>query len=146
MNKKLILFLSLAIFAGCQPEITVPEDYVSVQIGGENILAEVADDSREREQGLMYRENLPENQGMFFVFSDMAQRTFWMKNTLIPLDIIYISDTYRVVSISTVYPCKADRCEVYSSNAPARFVLEVKAGFAEEHSVGVGDKVRLLES
>ena len=111
-----------------------------VQIAGISVVAEIADDNMERAIGLMNRTSLEENNGMLFVWEDESPRSFWMKNTLIPLDMIFISANGTIVDITTMQPCKTLFCESYKSK-PAKYVLEVNAGFVEKHGVKVGDAV-----
>ncbi|ATQ42803.1 hypothetical protein CSW64_10480 [Caulobacter mirabilis] len=101
---------------------------------------EIADDDAERERGLMYRTALAPDRGMLFVFDETAPRAFWMKNTYIPLDILYIGGDGRIVSI-------AARAEPFNetpipSRSPARGVLEIYGGRAAELGIQVGDRVR----
>lgn len=103
--------------------------------------AEIADDPQERAMGLMNRASLPAGQGMLFVFDDSAPRSFWMKDTLISLDIIFISADFEIVDITTMEPCKTLICSSYVSNGSAQYVLEVNAGFADEHGIEKGNKV-----
>ena len=92
----------------------------------------------------MYRESLPEDSGMLFVFGDEAVRSFWMKNTLIPLDMIFIDSNRRIVHIEeNTQPCESDPCSIYSSQLPAMYVIEVNAGFSERNGLGAGDSVTL---
>lgn len=96
-------------------------------------------------QGLMFRKSLEENSGMLFVFSDAKTRSFWMKNTLIPLDMIWIGVDKKIVGITkNVQPCRTPACESYSSGKPVKFVLEVNAGFSEKHLLKPGDKAEFL--
>ena len=117
-----------------------------VQIAGVSVVAEIADDNMERAIGLMNHTSLEENAGMLFVWSDEKTRSFWMKNTLIPLDIIFIDENKTIADITTMQPCKSLFCDSYRSKAPARYVLEVNAGFAEKHDVKIGDKVKIDNS
>jgi len=89
----------------------------------------------------MNRPSLGENEGMLFVFPDSQKRSFWMKNTQIPLDMLFISENYEITDMTTMQPCTADPCPVYTSKAPARFVLEVNAGYAERYNITLGDKM-----
>lgn len=107
-------------------------------------LLEVADNDTERKNGLMNRTELGKNEGMLFVFSQEDERTFWMKNTLIPLDIIYLDSERTVVDIDTAYPelnTSEDNLARYPSDRPAKYVVEVNAGFAENNSIRKGSKV-----
>jgi len=100
---------------------------------------EVADDDGERMRGLMDRQNLPDNAGMLFIFPDEEPRSFWMKNTLISLDIIYINSRKEIVSIQKYTQPRS----TYSipSEKPATYVLEVNAGFTDNHGINPGDKI-----
>ena len=112
--------------------------------GKVHVATEVADTNQARSQGLMFRETLNENAGMLFVFDEEAPRTFWMKNTLIPLDIIFVDSELTVVSIiENAQPCKEDPCQIYPSIEPAQYVIETNAGFAKLHVIRVGDTVEI---
>jgi uncharacterized membrane protein (UPF0127 family) len=97
---------------------------------------EIADEPGKWSRGLMFRDSLVG--GMLFVFPDEEPRSFWMKNTRIPLDILYFDADGNLDSVRSMRPCKKDPCPMYRSAGPARFALEVNAGVAEEHGVGVG--------
>lgn len=106
------------------------------------IKVEIADDNQERDDGLMFREALGKNSGMLFVFEDEDYRSFWMKNTLIPLDILFINDDLEIVDIKNAVPCKEDPCALYKSSAPARYALEINSNFTIENGVNTGDKLQ----
>ena len=104
---------------------------------------EIADTDAKRQKGLMYRENLPENQGMLFIFEYEAPHRFWMKNTLIPLDIIWIHQGKVVdVSLDVANPYGNEEPKVVYPIEPADLVLEVNAGWARTHQIKIGDMVR----
>ena len=106
------------------------------------VYVEIADESNERNQGLMFRENLEWDRGMFFVFDDERILSFWMKNTLIPLDMLFIDVDFRIVDIKeNVPPCKDDPCPSYSSEHPAKYVLEVNSGFVLENNIKIDDTI-----
>ena len=108
------------------------------------IKVEFAKTAQELETGLMNRESLEANFGMFFVFSDEKPRSFWMKDTLIPLDMIFISKNGRVDEITTQEPCpEIGTCPVYESKTSAQYVLEINAGQAEKWNMATGDIVEL---
>src|SRR3989344_8746377 len=106
------------------------------------VKAEVADEPAEHAQGLMHRTALAPGRGMLFLFDREAVRSFWMKNTLIPLDVLFFSATGNLVSSRTMEPCEADPCRSYSSGAPALSALEMPAGFVAEHRIGPGWTMR----
>jgi hypothetical protein len=112
---------------------------------GVELSVELAKTPEEKQQGLMHRTSLAENHGMLFIFDSDAPRSFWMKNTLIPLDMIFIDSNMRVVEIkANIPPCKEDPCSTYTS-APAKYVLEINGGLAEKNGISVGSTVKLRE-
>lgn len=118
--------------------------FLQTSKGKINLTVEVADDSIERSRGLMNRDRLDSGKGMWFVFEDEAPRTFWMKNTKIPLDAIFFNGEKKAVSLAeNMQPCfpKTAKCPLYRSYKPAAFTLEVPAGFIKENGVAVGDEI-----
>jgi uncharacterized membrane protein (UPF0127 family) len=115
----------------------------SVEIGDNTVFVELALTYKVQMKGLMFREHLGENDGMLFVFEKDEPRSFWMKNTLIPLDMIFIDSTYTIVDIKTAVPCEKDPCPGYDAKGPAKYVLEVNSDFAEKHKIEIGDEVKL---
>ncbi|MBI2624141.1 DUF192 domain-containing protein [Candidatus Parcubacteria bacterium] len=94
--------------------------------------------------GLMRRSSLTENTGMLFVFPDEAVRVFWMKDTLMPLDVIFVDESGKIVSLKTMTPCLYEAaCPTYESDLPARYALEVAAGFAAKHGLKPGQVMAL---
>ena len=115
-----------------------------IQSGDDTTLVyvEIADEPHELNQGLMFRENLELDRGMFFVFDDERTLSFWMKNTLIPLDMLFVDADFRIVDIKeNVPPCKEDPCPSYPSEQPAKYVLEVNSGFVLENNIKIDDIV-----
>jgi uncharacterized membrane protein (UPF0127 family) len=105
-----------------------------VELGGNRYNVEIADTDAERERGLMFRDALAADGGMLFIHEREAPQAYWMKNTHIPLDILYFDNSRRLVSQQRdVPPCSlGDACPSYPSQAPARYVLELNAGQAEK--------------
>lgn len=99
---------------------------------------EIADSGEERSHGLMFRRSLDADAGMLFVYPGEGLRSFWMKNTIIPLDILFFDSEGQIVSTTTMTPCKKDPCTTYLSAAPAQYVLEVNKGFIADHEIGEG--------
>ena len=102
---------------------------------------EVADDTTERSRGLMERESMPIDQGMLFVFDFQQELNFWMRNTLIPLDIAYLNDELHVVDVQTMIPeheILPDLLPIYTSAFPAKFALELNAGVAADCGITPG--------
>ena len=109
---------------------------IAVLPDGSAVHIEVATDDDTRAQGLMFRDRIPEGTGMLFVFAQSGDYPFWMKNTLVPLDMIWIDDQKRVVHVeASVPPCKADPCPSYPPHAVAKYVLELGRGQAAKHRV-----------
>jgi uncharacterized membrane protein (UPF0127 family) len=106
--------------------------------------AELATTVEARMRGLMERASLPADQGMLFIFEAAQPLSFWMFNTLIPLDIIFADAERRITSIyAAVPPCRPPlRCPTYTSHGLAQFVLEVNAGTAAKAAIGIGDELR----
>ena len=116
----------------------------SVVLGGERFKVEIADTQQKQALGLMFRDSMPADEGMIFLFPNEAPRSFWMKNTRIPLDIMYFDKDLKMVSISAnTPPCRVSRCPSYPSSKPAMYVLELNAGTASELGVGPGDSLIL---
>lgn len=100
---------------------------------------EIADTDYDVQTGLMYRDSMKDNQGMLFVFENEEPRYFYMKNTRIPLDLIYISENKKIVSFQK--NAKPFDENSLPSNAPAKYVLEVNAGLADKWGLNVGDGI-----
>ena len=114
------------------PRIVFPDHFA--------VSVEIASDPETRTQGLMFRDHLAGNAGMIFLFPKADEYPFWMKNTLIPLDMVWVDEGHRIVHIShDVPPCKADPCADYPPNAKASSVLELAAGVAARHHLNTGD-------
>lgn len=115
-----------------------------VELNGQRYQVELAMDDASRVRGLMFRDHLPEQQGMLFVFPKQGPQAFWMKNTKIPLDIIYFDEGLSLVSVSAgASPCTTRTCPAYPSKGPARFVLELNAGQAQRLGLKPGDRLQL---
>ncbi len=126
----------LVPLAGC------PSDSAWVEVKGERFDVAIADDDASRARGLMFVDDLPEDEGMLFIFRREAPRAFWMKNTRIPLDIIYLDSTWTVVDvIEDAKPCRRPRCPSYPSRRPAQYVLELNGGMSERLGLEVGDTI-----
>jgi len=115
-----------------------------VQIGQETISLEVAKTPEQRSRGLMYRTELALDRGMLFLFETTEPLSFWMKNTLIPLNIVFLKDG-EVKQIATAVPCYTDPCPVYSSQTPVNQVLELPVGKTRELGIKVGDRMSFQE-
>ncbi|HEY7906616.1 MAG TPA: DUF192 domain-containing protein [Wenzhouxiangella sp.] len=113
-----------------------------VEVKGERFKVTIADDDQSRARGLMFVDELPDDQGMLFVFRREAPRAFWMRNTRIPLDIIYLDAEFQVVTIiKNAKPCRTQRCPSYPSVKPAQYVLELNGGMSDQLGLEVGDAI-----
>lgn len=124
---------------GLAPESGLREG--EMRIVDQSMIVELALDELSQAKGLMFRETMPENAGMLFMFPQTQPLAFWMKNTLIPLDIIYMTEAGEVVHIVTAQPCKIQNCPSYPSVEPAKYVLELNAGRAKSLGLKVGDNL-----
>ena len=100
---------------------------------------EIADNEYERQLGLMNRKEMKENEGMLFIFPRQDYQSFWMRNTLISLDIMFVNDQKEIVTIHKNTKILSETS--YPSSAPSIYVVETLAGFADRHNIQVGDKI-----
>ena len=105
------------------------------------VQVEIARTSAERQRGLMNRRTLPAKAGMVFVYPQAVSNGFWMKNTLIPLDIAFYDGRGRILRILTMQPCRRDPCKVYDPGVSYRAALEVNAGSFRRWGVKAGDRI-----
>lgn len=116
----------------------------SVTLHGQRFTTEFAVTDDQRALGLMNRAHMDADHSMLFVFADDEPRSFWMKNTLIPLDILYFDKDRKLVSMQlNAQPCKADPCGTYPSDGDARYVLELNAGTAGKLGLKLGDPLAI---
>jgi len=144
MRQKILLILSLVLLSGCTqtPEggqLRLPT--TRLQINDVVITVEMADEVQEHTRGLSGRSSLASDEGMLFIFPEKKERTFWMKDMLFPLDVIWIADG-EVVSVSNdVQPPSTGKIPRMYSHVPVNMVLEVGTDFIEMHEISIGDTV-----
>ena len=114
-----------------------------VVFGSDTVRAEVANTAATRSQGLMYRDEVPDGTGMLFVFDREAERSFWMQNTYVALDVAFIDANFRIVDIQQMEPETAD---IHNGVRPAMFALEVRQGWFGERGIAVGDRCEFIFS
>lgn len=102
-------------------------------------IVEIAQTDEARQQWLMFREKLETNRGMLFIFDESKFHSFWMKNTLIPLDMVRISENFQIVDIQTAEPCTADPCPSYVPAEAAKYVLEINADMISQKNIKIWD-------
>lgn len=134
----LIAFLGALVANGCRAHDASVELYV----GGHPFQVEIADTPEARSRGLMFREELAPDEGMLFVFPDTQPRSFWMRNTPLPLSIAYIDERGRILEIHAMEPYS--EVPVRSRN-PARYALEVNRGRFRELGIEPGDRIDLAD-
>lgn len=142
------------ILAGCNPAEPPPPtgprdipfrvdgvlDFVRQDGSMLRIAIEIADNDSARQRGLMERRSLPERSGMLFLMERNEPQGFWMRNTYIPLDILYVNDSLRIVNIArNTAPLSPD---LIPSDGPAQFVVEVRGGFTEQNRIEPGDRIQ----
>ncbi len=113
-----------------------------IRVGNARFHVEIAETAQERQQGLMFRTHLPKDQGMLFIQPEAAPAAFWMKNTYIPLDLLYFDSAGRLLEIhADVPPCITPSCPAYVSKGPIKYILEINAGNARR--LGLQPSARL---
>jgi uncharacterized membrane protein (UPF0127 family) len=128
--------LPLAAAAQDQPQVNLPR--VQLQAGIHNLPAQVALTPDQRATGLMHRREMPQHEGMLFVFEQPSVQCFWMKNTLLPLSIAFLTDDGTVVNLADMKPQTLDG---HCSDKPVRFVLEMNQGWFAKRAIKAGAKV-----
>ncbi|HUT22534.1 MAG TPA: DUF192 domain-containing protein [Candidatus Bipolaricaulota bacterium] len=132
MKKFCSIFFLILTLAGCSKNAQVS----NVCFDQTCFNVEVADSGEAQERGLMFREKLESNQGMFFVFDEEDIYSLWMKNTLIPLDMIWLDENLKIVSIfSNAQPCQTPTCESIKPLKKAKYILEINGGAAVEKGI-----------
>lgn len=141
-------FCGLLLVLLCSAQTSLPRQEVRITRGTSaqeiaRFQVEIADTPATWERGLMERPSLAPDAGMLFVFPEVAPRAFWMMNTLIPLDMLFISAERRIINIQEqAVPCVPPRqCPTYQSTAPAQYVLEIPGGRARALAIVAGDTV-----
>jgi len=116
-------------------------DFVDRNGAASTVHVEVATTPAEQEKGLMYRTSMDEDQGMVFIFSGDYPRSFWMKDTILPLDMVFVNSRLEIVDINHNATPYSE--SVFTSRAGCKYVIEVNSGYCLRHDIGIGDKIRL---
>ena len=135
----LAVFATLTAAAGATPACDPDQIEILAGPGSRTFAIEIADDPDEQSRGLMFRPALPADAGMLFIFEPPRPANFWMRNTMIALDMIFIDDTGRIESIAERADPYSER--VSSSQGDVRAVLEINGGLARALGIGPGDQV-----
>jgi len=134
----LALFASMPLPASAQGEPQMNLQRVRIHAGMYEIDAQVAVQPTEREIGLMFRETMPQQEGMLFAFEQPATQCFWMKNTLLPLTAAFVADDGRIVNLADMAP---QTTHSHCSTEPVRYVLEMNQGWFARKNIGKGFKL-----
>jgi uncharacterized membrane protein (UPF0127 family) len=146
VHTRWVIACALALLTALPSFLHAGDALIPIQLpGGVVIKAEIADTIKKRAEGLMHREHLPKDHGMLFTFDQAQPWTFWMKNTRIPLDIIWMNEKKQIIHIARNVPiCTRtdDGCPQYQPNDPAMYVLELGGGEAERLKLEKGSKLQ----
>ena len=138
-----IILALIAIVFYQKYQLSISKNSVTIFTGAGSVKVNVeyADTPEKQKEGLSRRASLPKNSGMLFIFPEEKVRSFWMKDTLIPLEIMFIDTKGRINEITAMEPCATDAkiCPIYTSKSPTRFAVEVNAGFAQKNKIIEGD-------
>jgi uncharacterized membrane protein (UPF0127 family) len=133
-------WFSAFLFAGCQPKATENTAFglrtVELKISQVPVTVEIADTPQASENGLMFRDSLPEDRGMLFLFEQPKRASFWMRNTKIPLSIAYLDSAGKILEIKSMQPL--DETVVSSASDRVAYALEVNQGWFARHGISVG--------
>lgn len=142
----LVLLASLLTSTLAHAAVKFPKE--KIRLGGKTLTVEVARTPEQLSHGLMYRTKMGENEGMIFVFPDVDTRSFWMKNTFIPLSIGFFDEKKILVDIQDMEPVKSEMVTTppsYVSAKPAKYALEMNRGWFHKNSIKIGAKFEGLE-
>ncbi len=132
-----LLILVTVFNAGCQKKSSASQ----VCFQSQCFDVEVVSSGPAKQRGLQFRESLAPNAGMLFLFGEEKKHAFWMKDTLIPLDMIWMNYNHEIVyALSNVQPCKNDPCPVYTPDNDALYVLEINAGLIDKIGLHNGER------
>ena len=137
LSSSLLLLIALTSHAQDAPQLDL--ERVKLTSGMHRIDAQVAATPEQRQTGLMHRKNMPQHEGMIFVFDQPAKQCFWMKNTLIPLSAAFLSDDGTIVNIEDMKPLVLDG---HCSAQPVRYVLEMNKGWFAKKGIKAGSKLQ----
>lgn len=154
----LVIIVAAAIYFifiyGGKKEVNPDEEYMFKKNGELTFITssgasvkidiQIARTEFDRQLGLMFRKSMNENQGMLFIFPDVRVRSFWMRNTEIPLDMIFVDTSKRIINIARNTTPYSDVS--YTSDGPAKYVIEVNGGFSDKHNINKGDIVNWTEN
>ena len=118
---------------------TKPPSFKKIMVGKTPLRVEVADTSEKQERGLMFRQSMPDNEGMLFIYKEPQEMSFWMRNTFLPLDIVFVGADGIILNIHQARPL--DESVLYPSAGSAKYVIETNQGWFSRHGIRPGDRV-----
>ena len=143
MRKRAVIFLFFVFFLTGLSDKSIGDEQVCFKKNCFKV--EIVESPEDLQRGLMFRKNLHEKEGMLFLFGESSSHAFWMKNTFIPLDIIWIDEEKKVVFIEhNALPCLADPCPVYDPKKNVKYVLEINGGLCQKLDIRVGEKFKFI--
>jgi uncharacterized membrane protein (UPF0127 family) len=138
--------IAIVLFTGlCRGCCNGPVAIFDTPKGEIRVCLRIAKTEKERQKGLMFQTHLGRKEGMLFLFDNDQIQSFWMKNTYLSLDLVFMDDKRLIVDVlEDLPPCPSESCPVYYSRVPARYVLELKGGFIRQFNVQKGSVVRII--
>ena len=128
------------VYYSFQPQNLTEDKSFSLKVNNTYINVEIVDTAEERARGLSGRSSISDGDGMLFIFDKLGFHSFWMKDMNFPIDIIWIGEDYKIVDITkSVFPDSFP--QTFQSQVPAKYVLEVSAGFTNRRDIKIGDRV-----
>ena len=142
LTRTIVLLAAFAAAPTAQAKETAAAQTIILSVNGHAVKAELATDDATRQKGLMFRAHMGKNDGMLFVFPQVAYHAMWMRNTLIPLSVAYMDESGKIVSIHEMEP----QTEIsHQAEGPVRYALEMNAGWFRSNKIKPGDPIKGLD-
>jgi uncharacterized membrane protein (UPF0127 family) len=146
-TKRIIMLVLMAIFLMSASFFLIERNEATIIIvsfpNGHELETEVADTPEKLLFGLAFRETLPANSGMLYIFESTGQNHLWTKEYHFPVDVMWIDESHQIVGLKeNVAPCREDDCPKYSSPEPVRYALQTEAGFIKREGITIGQELK----
>lgn len=135
-------YLLFFIFSGVAAAIAIGFDSAQLIINGNSYTLEIAKTSKQRQQGLMFRQQLDRRKGMLFIYPQPGKHRIWMKDTHIPLSVIWIDENQIVIDVQILPPCESDPCQSYGVSKASKYIIELNS---RVRGIGPGDSIEGLK-